>query len=52
MINEDVSVLTSGARSIGEVVGYKYAAIEKRHKSASSSIRYGCFKIEILLNRM
>ncbi|MDJ0824162.1 MAG: radical SAM protein [Rhodobacter sp.] len=32
MINEDVAVLTSGARSIGEEVGYKYAEIEKRHK--------------------
>ena len=31
-INEDVAVLTSGARTLGEEVGYKYAEVEKRHK--------------------
>jgi len=32
MINEDVAVLTSGARTLAEQVGNKYAAIERTHR--------------------
>jgi MoaA/NifB/PqqE/SkfB family radical SAM enzyme len=32
MVNEDVAVLTSGARTLAEEVGYQYAEIEQRHR--------------------
>jgi MoaA/NifB/PqqE/SkfB family radical SAM enzyme len=32
VINEDVAVLTSGARTLAEQVGYAYAEVERRHR--------------------
>jgi MoaA/NifB/PqqE/SkfB family radical SAM enzyme len=32
MINEEVAVLTSGARTLAEEVGYAYAEVERRHR--------------------
>lgn len=32
MINEDVAVLTSGARTKAEELGYRYAEVERRHR--------------------
>jgi Radical SAM superfamily/4Fe-4S single cluster domain len=32
MVNEDVAVLTSGARTLAEEVGYQYAEVERRHR--------------------